>query len=239
VKWLIPVHGPVTVPGLSEERAWDGFQPSDGHLALGHDEYREVRRKYRQFSALVPGAASTSSVEKSRPRPLLLTEELLREIWNKLVRLRKFGRFGPIALALSSPQPDPFRPTGNPTTSLSRHECIPTSLIGESVYSMVRPVKPEVGDHIKLFCDLRYAMAIRFVLKGMELGDVADSVSRATLVDRVEQDAPELPTRRTRLAPTHSSATSRSSKSTSRSLTPFRGVRLCLVGDRGEVLTVV
>ncbi|KAJ9103066.1 hypothetical protein QFC21_002488 [Naganishia friedmannii] len=242
VKWLIPVHGPVIVPGLSEGREWEDFWPSDGHLALSNDEYREVRRRCRQIAP--PVASSSTPAERNRPRPLILTEQLLREIWNKLVRLRKLGRFGDIALALSSSQPDPFRPTErNHAPILERHQCIPPFPAEESAHDNdARPVKPEVGDHIKLFCNLRYAMAIRFVLKGIELGDDGDSASRSTLGGRIDsaiQDAPQVQTGCTQLAPTLSSGTTRSAKSASRSLVPFRGVKLCLVGDKGEVLTVV
>lgn len=252
VKWLIPVHGPVAIPGLAEESGAEEFLPSDGHLALDIEEYRQVKRMHRHRSApstTLPSAVASSSTHMARnlPRPLVVTEQLLRAIWNKLVRLSKLGRFGPIALALSSFQPDPFRPIeGNQRSIIERHKCNLSPSVGESTTGNdTRPVKPEVGDHIKLFCDLRYAMAIRSVLRGMEIGDGTDSATHATSEGQVVgsvQNNPEAPTERagTRLAPTHSSATSRSSRSTStRPLMPFRGVKLCLVGERGEVLIVV
>lgn len=78
------------------------------------------------------------------------------------------------------------------------------------------------------------------MLKGLELGGGSSSVLRNTTEKRVEdgQYSRTLKSRPTRqLGPTVSSATS-SSKSRLKQI-PFRGVKLCLAGEHGEVLLVV
>jgi hypothetical protein len=238
VKWLIPIHGPVDLVDLPEDEALAGFRPSWGHLALSEAEYRDVRKQHRQTSSSTTGSNGAST--KSSARPLVWTQDSLGETWNMLLKMRKLGRLGPIALALASSEPDPFRPAARQSSyALHHHKCTTFRPV-DSVHSDTRPVRPEIGDHIKLFCDLRFAMAVRQALKYLALGDENTPLSRPTTgVGITAADAPSIPMHmRQKLGPTLSSATSTSSKPGATHL-PFRGAKLCLVGDRGEVLIVL
>lgn len=235
VKWLIPIHGSVDLVDFSEGETLAAFRPSLGHLAHSEAEYRDMRKRYR------PSSSSAGSYELPS-RPLVWTRETLAETWNMLLKMRKLGRLGPIALALASSEPDPFRPAGRSAVSLQRHECVPFRS-SDTVHNA--PVRPEIGDHIKLFCDLRFALAVRQALKYLALGNESNPLSRTTsghqLVGSVHgTEAPYLPIHTQQaLGRTASTATSTSSKMSGGTHLPFRGAKLFLVGDRGEVLAVV
>lgn len=210
------------------------FRPSAGHFALTPDEYRETQKRRQRASSFgtsaVMGTTSTSQV-----RPLVWTRELLREFWEKLTKMRRVGRFGPISLALVAQD---SRLEGL-TELLEAHECIP--LQSDNHGTSTKPVRPEMGDHIRVGCHLRYAMAVRCLLKEIQLGSEPTSRSRSPAENGRDT------------APRESRASSKSDKArrgqdtlsvASKSLKtrkeePFRGVRLCLVGTRGEVLLVV
>lgn len=238
VKWLIPIHGPVDLV-VPEDEAFAGFRPSGGHLAMSEAEYRDVRKQHRQTS--LPTGSNGAST-KSLARPLVWTQDSLTETWNMLLKMRKLGRLGPIALALASTEPDPFRPAARQSSYALHHHKNTTFRSVDPTCAEARPVRPEIGDHIKLFCDLRFAMAVRQALKYLALGDDNTPLSRTTSgvgISAIAADAPSLPVHmRQALGPTLSSATSTSSKPGTTHL-PFRGAKLCLLGDRGEVLVVV
>lgn len=220
---------------FSEGETHAAFRPSFGHLALSEAEYRDMRKRYRQ-------ASSSTGSYGSPSRPLVWTREILAETWNMLLKMRKLGRLGPISLALASSEPDPFRPAGRSAASLQRHECVPFRS-GDTVQTA--PVRPDIGDHIKLFCDLRFALAVRQALKYLALGNENNPPSRTTIGDQLlgsvqAAEAPSLPVHmRQALDPTASTGTSTSSKMTGGTHLPFRGAKLCLVGDRGEALAVI
>lgn len=236
VKWLIPIHGPVDLVDLPEDEGLVVFRPSSGHLALSEAEYRDMRKRHRQNSSSTGSGATI----KLSARPIVWTRDSLGETWNLLLKMRKLGRLGPIALALASSEPDPFRPAAPQSSSkLDHHRHLPFRS-GETVHPDARPVRLEIGDHIKLFCDLRFALAVRQALKYLAFGNDNAPLSRTTSGDQLSGvDAPSLPVHmRQALGPTVSAATSTSSK-TGATQMPFRGAKLCLLGDRGEVLVVI
>lgn len=71
------------------------------------------------------------------------------------------------------------------------------------------PDRPGCGDHIRFYCDAKRCLSLRTWLNGIEV-DLKD-VKGEELGERREQGSMHR---------------------------PFEKVRLCLVGERGEVLTV-
>lgn len=198
VYWLIPVHGPVVVPGVNAlpepfprqstgaaaDAATKSDSPEDASIILS--QFNDT-----QFSSLgapsvpVPSQATLTSIRPrvnpaTRPAPLAWTPALLRHFWNDFVLpLQKDPvlPLGNISLAVSGPKPDPFIALKTPKP-LRRHmhagkaemSSSPTQP-GESAGSA--PVRVEAGDHIRLYCDAKHALRLRTWLYGIEVDMMA------------------------------------------------------------------
>ncbi|KAJ9102296.1 hypothetical protein QFC20_004989 [Naganishia adeliensis] len=234
VTWLIPILGSVIVTLPDELPA--KFRPSPGYFALTSDEYRETQKR-RQRASSFGASTAAGTTSRSQVRPLVWTKELLREFWEKFTKMRRVGRFGPISLALVSEETS--RSNRPDDELLETHQCLPFNSVSNR--TSTKPVRPEMGDHIKVGCNLRYTMAVRCLLKDIQLGGEPTSRSRSP-ADNVGDTAPR-ETRASsksdmaRRAGDTLSVTSNAVKA--RKEEPFRGVMLCLVGTRGEVLLVV
>lgn len=210
------------------------FRPSGGHLALTSDEFRDIRKRHHPRAQ--PFAASSTATTSRQVRPLVWTRELLREFWEKLIKMRQRGRFGPISLALVSGDVSRSMRRDNNQVLLDRHQSAPSRQPDQR--SDIRPVWPEMNDHLAVGCNLRYAMAVRCLLKQIQLEDEATF----NTVARPREPAPR---------ETRASSKSERARGGQESLSvapkfakprkeePFRGVRLCLLDTRGEVLLVV
>lgn len=199
VYWLIPIHGPVIVPGLNDavELSERAYQPE------------------KDIPVPSSGSFSTektieATVKLVRPAPLRWTPALLNHfVQSFLLPLRQSRLFG-ISLAFSGPKPDPFialpaAPRLTPHVHIPKKSTGPGPQIADSP---TPPVRPEVGDHLRVYCDAKEALSLRTWLNGVA-------------VDRSAVDGDGITT---------------GGQGQPRKL--FEKVRLCLVGDRGEVLIV-
>lgn len=151
--------------------------------------------------------------------------------------MRRVGRFGPISLALvAADAPCLNRPDDE---LLETHQCLP--LHSASNRTSTKPVRPEMGDHIKVGCNLRYAMAVRCLLKDIQLGGEPASRSRSAAENGRETAPGETrASSKSDMARRGQDTLSVAAKAVKvRKEEPFRGVRLCLLGTGGAVLLVV
>lgn len=106
-----------------------------------------------------PGEANeaqpTAALHLARRRPksskkpeIIWTPHRLRQFWTEILHgvLQQSGNFGPIGLAASGPKPDPFRPENE-------------------------DVAVETGDHIRVYCDLEWALKVRKYLEHVRIHD--------------------------------------------------------------------
>ncbi|ORX41193.1 hypothetical protein BD324DRAFT_613581 [Kockovaella imperatae] len=137
--WMIPLHGPVIIPGYSD-----------------HD--REPPR-----SAPVPSCATllidplSKSTPSTSPPDIIWTPELLAHFWESFLAPLQSDPtrpFGSLSVRLSGPKPDPFidfpssldpKPSNRPSPGV------------------------EVGDHIRVYLDAKYSLRFRTWIRGVEI----------------------------------------------------------------------
>ncbi len=148
VHWIIPVHGPIIVPDWSDPIS-DSQTPKGGPAPSSGD-----------LAAHLPSSDSTK-----RPAVLAWTSELLCHFMSAfLVPLhqRPDLPFGPLSIKLSGSKPDPFIAL-TPPPPPSSHTSAP---IGKRD---MRPVRVETGDHIRVYCNAKHALALRTWFHGIEV----------------------------------------------------------------------
>jgi hypothetical protein len=145
--------------------------------------------------------------EPARPAPIYWTPALLLTFLQHLLGLRSDEKrpLGSISMAFSGPKPDPFIAL-HPPRPLVPHTSRSSEGLEKTGMAM-RPVRPEMGDHLRIYVDADRALALRMWLNGVERGFQEGK-------DGKETDG----------------------KGYTGLL--FYRVRLALVGERGEVLTV-
>jgi len=111
---------------------------------------------------------------RRKGRDLTWTANLLAHLWTAFfvpLHADSTFPFGSIAFRLSGPKPDPFLalvppprlPLGLTAQPHSDHTVDDLGLPSTS------PVRPEMGDHIRLYCDLKYALSLRTWLHAIEV----------------------------------------------------------------------
>ncbi len=70
--------------------------------------------------------------------------------------------FGAISIRLSGPKPDPFI-AFTPPPPLVSHQHTPPGKQGTT------PARVDAGDHVRVYCDARYALGLRTWLYGIEV----------------------------------------------------------------------
>lgn len=145
--------------------------------------------------------ATTSKL--ARPAPLKWTPELLDHFIKSFILPLRQSRLFSLSLTFSGPKPDPFIALPSPTP-LARHLHITksTTKAGDGV----TPVRPEVGDHMRIYCDAKEALSLRTWLNGVAIDP--------TVIGQAEGAVESKPCKL------------------------FDKVRLCLIGERGEVLMI-
>lgn len=129
--------------------------------------------------------------------------------------------FGPCSIRLSGPKPDPYialkpAPPLEPTIWSSTTPV--DTAHGET--QNPRPVRPEIGDHIRIYCDADRALSLRMLLNGIEVEPSILDADDSTGGGRKPSQSVTLKRGR---------------------YSPFGGsdkIRLVLVGERGEALVV-
>lgn len=156
VHWVIPVHGPVVIPGWGDPVA-GSRTPFTSRGELNEE-----------------AAEATTGQEKARP--LLWTPDLLRGFVSALVELQHDGRYGRLRIAPSGPKPDPFLPPRKVTIP-SAHSYLPQRR-GTDESELFTPDDPppvgvECGDHVRLYVDAHKALSFRTWLNHWNKGRFA------------------------------------------------------------------
>ncbi|KAL7422629.1 hypothetical protein Q5752_001920 [Cryptotrichosporon argae] len=216
VYWLVPVHGPVLLPGYNDSVVSPAAKP---WASMGFFANIELR--------------APMSRSQARPAPLNWTPALLAAFLDRLVQL---DAYGPLHIVASGPKPDPWidlppppplaahertsstfrtrvqpappkttkRPPGPPAPSqlpslTSISDTGPVPPVG-ATGDALGPVRPEAGDHVRIYVDADRALSLRTWLHWLELVPDAGAGASGCKV--------------------------------------FARARLALVGTRGEVLVV-
>lgn len=148
VHWIIPIHGPVVLTSWSDPIT--DTHPPKGGLIPSPGELTEN----------LP-----ASDPLSRPAALHWTPELVRHLMISFLiplHVRDDGPFGPLSIRLSGPKPDPFLAL-TPSPPLLSHRSIAPDKPGG------RPIRPETGDHIRVYCDASRALGLRTWFHGIEV----------------------------------------------------------------------
>lgn len=144
VYWLIPVHGPVVVPGL-EDIVVDPTASSWASRGI--------------FTATnMPIDTGTDT----RPAPLRWTPALLRAFVHDHFEPTyndPHHRYGQLSLRTCGPWPSPFLTGLPPPPALREHQCLPPGTSGSSVPAIV-----ECGDHVRIYCEASKALKVRWWL---------------------------------------------------------------------------
>lgn len=188
---MIPIHGPVIVPTVND----------DAHSATMRPGVDVPLPSAGTFSKRPPGT-QTSKAAKSAT--VHWSPALLNHFVTSFLLPLRLSRLYALSVTFSGPKPDPFIDLPSPHP-LASHAHLPRPLHIASD-SSPPPVRPEVGDHLRLYCDAGEALSLRTWLNGVAIDPNAvgsgDAVREA------------------------------------KSYKLFEKVRLCLIGERGEVLIV-
>lgn len=161
VYWLIPVHGPVLVPSLN-----------DGALE-GTPVGAEVDIPIPSSATLSLDRLVSPPAKLPRPAPVCWTPRLLNHFVDSFLRPLRQTRLYSLAIACSGPKPDPFIAL-KPAPPIARHRYIPKGAGKVTPTATERvPVRPEAGDHIRLYCDASEALSLRTWLNGVAIDPAA------------------------------------------------------------------
>lgn len=192
VYWLIPVHGPVIVPGVDDAITGAGVEwLSQGRFGAAMDD----------------GTLPLPPRETERPTPLHWTPSLLAALETYLTKLHA-DFVGRVVLAVSGPKPDPYLALP-PPEPLAAHQHVPEA----DGQDTAAPVRPEAGDHLRVYCDAAHALRVRNAVHMWPLWLDPFGVPLAVPLEKKWVGRV-------------------------RKWQPFGRARLALVGPRGEVLTV-
>ena len=159
VHWVIPIHGPIIIPPWSDpisnlQPIKGAPIPSSGHLRAHLPE----------------------EIDTKRPVTIYWTPDLLRHFMTSFLiplHARQDLPFGSLSIRLSGPKPDPFINL-SPPIPLSIHQHLPPRPpeFGDdriTTRSEARPIRPETGDHIRVYCDAKHALALRTWFHGVSI----------------------------------------------------------------------
>lgn len=234
VYWVIPIHGPVLIPGVNH--------PIDLAVQNGSEEVGDTRLK-----GLIPSSAtfapsssspsapvqpipSSSSIPFSpsvsethlQPQPSAATihwtppklswflQKWVRESWADDPR----GWFGSLSWTLAGPSVSNWISLPETPRELGSHVCVRSSTAkdGETSKCERKAVKPQMGDHLRMYCDAERALELRlFISKAwVPTRDFSGQDRKLSEEEEAGLDKERI----------------------------MGKVRLCLVGDRGEALVV-
>ncbi|WWD20532.1 hypothetical protein CI109_105008 [Kwoniella shandongensis] len=204
VYWLIPIHGPVLIPTLNHP-----LSPLPSTLKMSESPPIPSR------AVLYADTTSTSEKEDEvKPKSIHWTSELLLRFIATFLHplyLDPALPFNNVSYAFSGPKPDPFLDLPSPPP-LKSHLHLPPPREDELLdMTRMNPVRVEAGDHLRIYCDAKKALALRTWLHNVKI----PSSSSTTKKDGQGVDADE-----------------------HESVRVFYKTRLVLVGERGEVLIV-
>nr|XP_018259955.1 uncharacterized protein I303_08027 [Kwoniella dejecticola CBS 10117]OBR82113.1 hypothetical protein I303_08027 [Kwoniella dejecticola CBS 10117] len=178
VYWLIPIHGPVFIPTLNHPLTANIYEgqviPSTASFALSDSSPRflDIERNQRE-----------KSKSKSTPSPIEWTSStLLSFLRNFLHPLYMDAErpFGVLGYAFSGPKPDPFidLPAPRPLIDHARYGRLISDDKLDKSENMTRgvdgdvrppPVRPEAGDHLRIYVNAKYALGLRTWLHNIKI----------------------------------------------------------------------
>lgn len=147
--------------------------------------------------------------KSSRPAPIRWTPELLDHFVKSFLLPLRQSRLFSLSLTFSGPKPDPFLNLPSPAP-LSTHLYVSKSKSKKTNDNdRITPVRPEAGDHLRVYCDVKEALSLRTWLNGVAIDP--------TIIGQTGGAGVGIDIKPWRL---------------------FDKVRLCLVGERGEILMI-
>lgn len=157
VHWVVPVHGPVVVPGWGDP------------VAGGRTPFTSRG----EMDAEAPAEREQEQEQSEKARPLRWTPDLLRAFVHALVALQHDGRYGRLRVAPSGPKPDPFlRGNGKGAGRVpAAHSFVPKRCRPGAEH--VPPAGVECGDHVRLYVDAHKALSLRTWLNHWDGGRLA------------------------------------------------------------------
>nr|XP_019051292.1 hypothetical protein I302_01741 [Kwoniella bestiolae CBS 10118]OCF30222.1 hypothetical protein I302_01741 [Kwoniella bestiolae CBS 10118] len=213
VYWLIPIHGPVLIPTLNHpmtKNIYDGqAMPSRGELRdididldgeSGRGAGREVKRKDKVISWT----------------PSLLLS-FIRQFLHPLY-MNDQRPFGELSYAFSGPKPDPFLDISQSRITSS------TDITKKMQPDKEETVKPECGDHLRIYCNAKYSLELRTWLHNVKIPIPLKKSHDADAEGEGDKSA--------------NGGDIKQNGKGEESVRIFYKNRLTLVGDRGEVLVV-
>ena len=122
------------------------------------------------MARLVLSNHSVAQKITTKPLPITWTPQtLLHFLEAFLLPLHASTIFDSISIRFSGPKPDPFIALNDPP-ALSRHRHVLHTLnLSHLTQEASAPVRPECGDHIRIYLDAAYALGFRSWLNGVEL----------------------------------------------------------------------
>lgn len=185
VHWVVPVHGPVVLPGWGDPIA-GGRTPFTSRGEINGegvpDSTEGVERKKPEGGKGGGEGEAEDGRRKEKARPVLWTPALLAEFAAALVQLQHEGRYGRLRIAPSGPTPDPFLPASRSVVP-ARHAHVrnrrrPRGADGAEPPVLAAPdehppVGVECGDHLRLYVDAHRALSLRTWLAHWHDGHLA------------------------------------------------------------------
>ncbi|KIR42572.1 hypothetical protein I307_04536 [Cryptococcus deuterogattii 99/473] len=218
VYWVIPIHGPVLIPGVNypidltaqnrnkgvRNKSLKGLIPSFATFTPSSTSSTPVQPFPSSSSTLFSTSVSQSHLQPQSsaaaihwtpPKLSWFLQKWVRESWVDDPR----GWFGSLSWTLAGP-------------SVSNWVSVPETPPREISKNAKRAVKPQVGDHLRIYCDAVRALELRlFISKAwVPTQDFSGQDRKLSEEEEVKLDKERI----------------------------VEKARLCLVGDRGEVLVV-
>ncbi|WWC98769.1 hypothetical protein V866_005662 [Kwoniella sp. B9012] len=202
VYWLIPIHGPIYIPTLNPpltENIYPGqVVPTKGELV---DQIPD------------------KETDKHTSKKIFWTSSLLLPFIQQFLHplyMDDQRPFGVLGYTFSGAKPDPFlnipyRSSTNTDDFETRKKHNDNNV---GFIDKANMVKPECGDHLRIYCNLRYSLELRTWLHNVKI-PIPSSNNNNDKKEKGEEEEKE---------------------STGRRI--FYKTRLTLVGDKGEVLMV-
>ncbi|OCF58425.1 hypothetical protein L486_04458 [Kwoniella mangroviensis CBS 10435] len=202
VYWLIPIHGPIFIPTLNHpltENLYPGqVVPTKGELV---DQILDEAKDKDTNKRIIWTSSLLLSFIQQFLHPLYMDDQ------------RPFGVLG---YTFSGAKPDPFldipyRSSTN-TDDFETRKNLNDNNVG--FIDKDKMVKPECGDHLRIYCNLKYSLELRTWLHNVKIPIPSSDDNN------------------------HKKRKGEGEEKESKSMRIFYKTRLTLIGDKGEVLMV-
>lgn len=145
---------------------------------------------------------------------------------------------GALSIRLSGPKPDPFLDLTDPLP-LATYQHVPEQL--KEMGDGLGPVRAECGDHIRVYVDAKYALALRTWLYALEINCETSRKEEVGVQRKVSESSGGIGMEGTVQSGDvllNDTGKLENGKGKGRGLRVFHKARLALIGEKGEVLVV-